>query len=120
MTHKPRDRQSNFLMVVSSSDSCIKVFSKLSLFLQYMVGACLPRASYTIRNSCRCPYNGLCNTWINQLLHAFNVKSVYQSVFKVGLFRTRLSTGQFQWPSFLMATIVVPGFNNLFHVSHLV
>ena len=55
-----------------------------------------------------------------QLLHAFNVKSVYQSVFKVGLFRNKT----FNWAIpvafvLLMATIVVPGFNNLFHVSHL-
>ena len=53
-----------------------------------------------------------------QLLHAFNVKSVYQSVFKVGLFRNKT----FNWAipvAFLMATIVVPGLNNLFHVSHL-
>ena len=55
-----------------------------------------------------------------QLLHAFNVKSVYQSVFKVGLFRNNT----FNWAIpvafvLLMATIVVPGFNNLFHVSHL-
>ncbi|MFR7800006.1 MAG: cation transporting ATPase C-terminal domain-containing protein, partial [Streptococcus thermophilus] len=45
---------------------------------------------------------------------------VYQSVFKVGLFRNKT----FNWAIpvafiLLMATIVVPGFNNLFHVSHL-
>ena len=35
-----------------------------------------------------------------QLLHAFNVKSVYQSVFKLVSLEIKLSTGQFQWPSF--------------------
>ncbi|GAB2025131.1 cation-translocating P-type ATPase [Lactovum odontotermitis] len=55
-----------------------------------------------------------------QLFHAVNVKSVHQSIFKVGIFRNRT----FNWAlpvSFLLlaVTIVVPGFNQLFHVSHL-
>lgn len=55
-----------------------------------------------------------------QLVHAYNVKSVYQSVFKVGLFRNKL----FNWSIplafiILMVTIVVPGFNKFFHVAHL-
>lgn len=55
-----------------------------------------------------------------QLFHAFNVKSIHQSLFKVGPFRNK----QFNLAivvSFLLlaATIVIPGFNNLFHVSHL-
>ena len=55
-----------------------------------------------------------------QLLHAFNVKSVYQSIFKVGLFKNKT----FNWSIpvafiLLMATIMVPGFNKLFHVSNL-
>ncbi|HFI0150437.1 TPA: cation-translocating P-type ATPase [Streptococcus suis] len=53
-----------------------------------------------------------------QLVHAFNVKSVYQSIFTVGLFKNKL----FNWSIpfaflLLMATIVVPGFSNFFHVS---
>ncbi len=44
---------------------------------------------------------------------------INQSLKLVSL-ETRHLTGQFQLPSsLLMATIVVPGFNNLFHVSHL-
>ena len=55
-----------------------------------------------------------------QLVHAFNVKSVYQSIFTVGAFKNRT----FNWAIpiaflLLMITIVVPGFNDLFHVSHL-
>jgi Ca2+-transporting ATPase len=55
-----------------------------------------------------------------QLFHAFNVKSVHQSIFTVGLWRN----STFNWAvpvSFLLlgVTIVVPGFNKLFHVSHL-
>lgn len=55
-----------------------------------------------------------------QLVHAFNVKSVYQSIFTVGPFKNRL----FNWSIvaaflLLMATIVIPGFNTFFHVTHL-
>lgn len=55
-----------------------------------------------------------------QLFHAFNVKSVYQSILTVGPFKSKT----FNWSilvSFvlLMATIVIPGFNSIFHVSHL-
>lgn len=55
-----------------------------------------------------------------QLFHAFNVKSIYQSVFKVGLFRNK----SFNWAilvSFLLlaATILIPGFNDLFSVTSL-
>ncbi|AND79030.1 cation-translocating P-type ATPase [Streptococcus pantholopis] len=55
-----------------------------------------------------------------QLVHAFNVKSVYQSIFKVGLFKNKL----FNWsiPAafiLLMSTIAIPGFNSFFHVARL-
>ncbi|MDR2465487.1 MAG: cation-translocating P-type ATPase [Streptococcaceae bacterium] len=55
-----------------------------------------------------------------QLFHAFNVKSVYQSIFTVGVFKSKT----FNYSvliSFvlLMATIVIPGFNQIFHVEHL-
>ena len=55
-----------------------------------------------------------------QLVHAYNVKSVYQSIFKVGFFKNKT----FNWalPTALiimLATIVIPGFNRFFHVSHL-
>lgn len=55
-----------------------------------------------------------------QLFHAFNVKSVHQSILTVGFFKNKA----FNWAilaSFLLlaATIMVPGLNGLFHVSHL-
>ncbi|MDR1473368.1 MAG: cation-translocating P-type ATPase [Lactobacillales bacterium] len=55
-----------------------------------------------------------------QLFHAFNVKSVYQSILSVGAFRSKI----FNWSiliSFLLlaVTIIVPSFNKIFHVSHL-
>lgn len=55
-----------------------------------------------------------------QLVHAYNVKSVYQSVFRVGLFKNQL----FNWAIvmafiLMMMTVVVPGFNQFFHVTQL-
>ncbi|WP_241864933.1 cation-translocating P-type ATPase [Lacticaseibacillus kribbianus] len=55
-----------------------------------------------------------------QLFHAFNVKSIHQSLFTVGAFRNKA----FNWAilaSFLLlaVTILVPGFNGLFHVTSL-
>jgi Ca2+-transporting ATPase len=55
-----------------------------------------------------------------QLFHAFNVKSTYQSIFKVHMFKNKMfNIGVLT--SFIMvaATIVVPGFNSLFHVTEL-
>lgn len=55
-----------------------------------------------------------------QLFHAFNAKSVYQSILTVGPFRSKT----FNWSivvSFILlgVTIVLPGFNEIFHVTHL-
>jgi Ca2+-transporting ATPase len=55
-----------------------------------------------------------------QLFHAFNVKSVRQSVFTVGPFRSRVFNLSILGAFIMLAvTVVVPGFNSLFHVSHL-
>ncbi|MGT2742503.1 cation-translocating P-type ATPase [Streptococcus plurextorum] len=55
-----------------------------------------------------------------QLVHAFNVKSVYQSVFTVGPFKNK----SFNWAIIgslllLVATLTVPFLEKIFHVSHL-
>lgn len=55
-----------------------------------------------------------------QLFHAFNVKSVYQSLFKVGPFRNKT----FNWAillsfALMMVIIVVPGLNDISRVAHL-
>lgn len=55
-----------------------------------------------------------------QLFHAFNVKSTYQSIFKVHPFKNKMFNIGVA-VSFIMValTIVVPGFNSLFHVTEL-
>ncbi|MDM8212277.1 cation-translocating P-type ATPase [Enterococcus hirae] len=55
-----------------------------------------------------------------QLFHAFNVKSVHQSLFKVGPFKNKA----FNWAilasfTLLAVVILVPGLNTLFRVSNL-
>ncbi|MGT2933380.1 cation-translocating P-type ATPase [Streptococcus catagoni] len=55
-----------------------------------------------------------------QLVHAYNVKSVYQSIFTVGLFKNKLFNYSIPLAFvMLMVTVVVPGFNKFFHVAHL-
>ena len=81
----------------------------------------LSRARNVVQKSMQMPLTmAFATLGLIQLLHAFNVKSVYQSIFKVGLFKNKT----FNWSIpvafvLLMATIIVPGFNKLFHVSHL-
>ncbi|MQS75206.1 cation-translocating P-type ATPase [Lactobacillus halodurans] len=55
-----------------------------------------------------------------QLFHAFNVKSTYQSIFKVHPFKNKMFNIGVA-TSFIMvaATIIIPGFNSLFHVTEL-
>lgn len=55
-----------------------------------------------------------------QLFHAFNVKSTYQSIFKIHPFKNKVFNIGIA-ASFIMvaATILIPGFNGLFHVTEL-
>ena len=121
MTHKPRGRQSNFFdggvfgaimyQGVFQTILVLAVYGWVLVFPEHHTQAEIHADALTMAYA---------TLGLIQLLHAFNVKSVYQSVFKVGLFRNKT----FNWAIpvafiLLMATIVVPGFNNLFHVSHL-
>ncbi len=55
-----------------------------------------------------------------QLFHAFNVKSVHESLLKVGPFRNKTFNYAVLLSFVLLgATIVVPGFNDIFRVQHL-
>lgn len=55
-----------------------------------------------------------------QLFHAFNSKTIHESIFRVGMFRNKF----FNWALLgsailLIMTIVIPGFNSMFHVTEL-
>ena len=121
MTHKPRGRQSNFfdggVFVAIIYQGILQTILVLAV---YGWGLIFPEHHTQGDIHADALTMAFATLGLIQLFHAFNVKSVYQSVFKVGLFRNKT----FNWAIpvafvLLMATIVVPGFNNLFHVSHL-
>ncbi len=121
MTHKPRGRQSNFFDGgVFGAIMYQGVFQTILVLAVYGWGLAFPEHYTQAEIHADALTMAFATLGLIQLLHAFNVKSVYQSVFKVGLFRNKT----FNWAIpvafvLLMATIVVPGFNSLFHVSHL-
>ena len=121
MTHKPRGRQSNFFDGgVFGAIIYQGIFQTILVLAVYGWGLVFPEHHTQGAIHADALTMAFATLGLIQLLHAFNVKSVYQSVFKVGLFRNQT----FNWAIpvafvLLMATIVVPGFNNLFHVSHL-
>ena len=121
MTHKPRGRQSNFFDGgVYGAIMYQGIFQTILVLAVYGWGLVFPEHHTQAEIHADALTMAFATLGLIQLLHAFNVKSVYQSVFKVGLFRNKT----FNWAIpvafvLLMATIVVPGFNNLFHVSHL-
>ena len=121
MTHKPRGRQSNFFDGgVFGAIMYQGVFQTILVLAVYGWGLIFPEHHTQAEIHADALTMAFATLGLIQLLHAFNVKSVYQSVFKVGLFRNKT----FNWAIpvafvLLMATIVVPGFNSLFHVSHL-
>lgn len=121
MTHRPRGRQSNFFDGgVFSAIMYQGVFQTILVLAVYGWGLVFPEHHTQAEIHADALTMAYATLGLIQLLHAFNVKSVYQSVFKVGLFRNKT----FNWAIpvafiLLMATIVVPGLNNLFHVSHL-
>ena len=121
MTHRPRGRQSNFFDGgVFGAIMYQGVFQTILVLVVYGWGLVFPEHHTQAEIHADALTMAYATLGLIQLLHAFNVKSVYQSVFKVGLFRNKT----FNWAIpvafiLLMATIVVPGFNNLFHVSHL-
>ena len=121
MTHKPRGRQSNFFDGgVFGAIIYQGILQTILVLAVYGWGLVFPEHHTQGAIHADALTMAVATLGLIQLLHAFNVKSVYQSVFKVGLFRNKT----FNWAIpvafvLLMATIVVPGFNDLFHVSHL-
>ena len=121
MTHKPRGRKSNFF-----DGGVFGAILYQGVFQTLLVLGVYGRALLSPEHATRAEIHADALTMafatlgLIQLLHAFNVKSVYQSIFKVGLFKNKT----FNWSIpvafvLLMATIIIPGFNKLFHVSHL-
>ena len=121
MKHKPRGRQSNFFDGgVMGAIIYQGIFQTLLVLAVYGWAIMFPEHSQARMVHEDALTMAFATLGLIQLVHAFNVKSVYQSIFTVGAFRNRT----FNWAIpvaflLLMVTIVVPGFNQLFHVSHL-
>ncbi|MFR2119946.1 MAG: cation-translocating P-type ATPase, partial [Streptococcus salivarius] len=88
MTHKPRGRQSNFFDGgVFGAIMYQGVFQTILVLAVYGWGLVFPEHHTQAEIHADALTMAFATLGLIQLLHAFNVKSVYQSVFKVGLFR---------------------------------
>ena len=121
MTHKPRGRKSSFFDGgVMGAILYQGIFQTLLVLAVYGWALLVPEHSSSVEIHKDALTMGFATLGLIQLVHAYNVKSVYQSIFTVGLFKNKT----FNWSIpvaflLLMLTIVVPEFNSLFHVSHL-
>ena len=121
MTHKPRGRKSNFFDGgVFGAIIYQGIFQTMLVLGVYGWALLFPEHQSHTEIHADALTMAFATLGLIQLLHAFNVKSVYQSIFKVGLFTNKT----FNWSipvAFVLfvVTILVPGFNSLFHVSHL-
>ncbi|CAM3321403.1 cation-translocating P-type ATPase [Vagococcus fessus] len=122
MAHSPRGRDSNFF----SGGVMSSIIYQGILEAAITLGVYFFAISYPVHTG---DYNAIhadaltmsyATLGLIQLFHAFNVKSVHQSLFKVGAFRNKFfNYAALLSFALLASTIVIPGFNDLFSVSHL-
>lgn len=121
MKHQPRGRKSNFFSggVFSSIIYQGLLEGGITLLVYWLALTYPVHASASLAHA-----DALTMAFITlgliQLFHAFNSKSIHQSLFTVGLFRNKF----FNWAiviafALLAMTVVVPGFNSIFHVTPL-
>lgn len=121
MAHSPRGRDSNFL----SGGVMSSVIYQGILEAVITLGVYLFAITYPVHTGYDAIHGdaltmSYATLGLIQLFHAFNVKSVHESIFKVGLFRNKIFNYAVLLSFVLLAaTIVIPGFNDLFSVSHL-
>jgi len=121
MQQKPRGRSSNFLSGGVLSSIIYQGIVEAALTLGVYGFA----IAYPVHNTYEAIHAdaltmSFATLGLIQLLHAFNVKSVHQSIFKVGIFRNKTFNYAILLSFVLLAiTIVIPGFNDLFQVAHL-
>ena len=121
MTHKPRGRKSSFFSGgVMGAIIYQGILQTLLVLGVYGWSVFFPEHATRTEIHADALTMAFATLGLIQLVHAYNVKSVYQSIFKVGFFKNKT----FNWalPTALiimLATIVIPGFNRFFHVSHL-
>ncbi|APX72153.1 cation-translocating P-type ATPase [Companilactobacillus allii] len=121
MDHKPRGKKSNFFSGgVLSSVVYQGILEAATVLLVYATAIFWPVHSGYDAIHADALTMSFATLGLIQLFHAFNVKSVHQSIFKVGLFKNKT----FNWSILLslvmmMVIIVVPGLNDAFKVAHL-
>jgi Ca2+-transporting ATPase len=132
MAHKPRGKNSNFFSGGVMSSIIYQGILEAAAVL-FVYWSALQWPAHTAANMPGLDATGLydlqhadaltmafATLGLMQLFHAFNVKSVHQSLFKVGAFRNKA----FNWAILLsfvlmMGIIVIPGLNDIFKVTHL-
>ena len=121
MNKKPRGRKASFFSGGVLSSIIYQGMLQAALTLGvYFYGITFPVHTATSEMHADALTMSFATLGLIQLVEAYNVKSIYQSVFTVGPFKSKI----FNWAiliSFVMLaiTIVVPGFNQIFHVTHL-
>ncbi len=121
MAHKPRGKNSNFFSGgVMSSIIYQGILEAAAVLFVYWSAIQWPvHEGYDLIHADALTM-AFATLGLMQLFHAFNVKSVHQSLFKVGAFRNKA----FNWAILLsfvlmMGIIVIPGLNDIFKVTHL-
>lgn len=121
MKRKPRGRTSNFLSGGVMTNILYQGFFEGAITLAVYAFAIMnPVHSSTALVHADALTMAYATLGLIQLFHAFNSKTIHQSIFKVGLFKNKF----FNWALIasallLVLTIMVPGFNAMFHVTKL-
>lgn len=121
MKHKPRGRQSSFFDG-GVKEAILYQGALQTILVLGVYGFALMFPEHTSYHDVHADALTMAYVTLGliQLVHAYNVKSVYQSIFTVGLFKNKLLNYSIPVAFVaLMATVVVPGFNKFFHVTHL-
>lgn len=121
MTHKPRGRKSSFFDG-GVKEAILYQGAFQTILVLGVYGFALMFPEHTSYHDVHADALTMAYVTLGliQLVHAYNVKSVYQSIFTVGLFKNKLFNYSIPVAFVaLMSTVVVPGFNKFFHVTHL-
>jgi len=121
MKQKPRGRQSNFLSGGVATNVIYQgLLEGIITLAVYGIAIWFPVHASEAQAHADALTMAFATLGLIQLFHAFNSKSIHGSIFSA----TTLKNKFFNWSivlSFILlaATIVVPGLNDIFHVSHL-
>lgn len=121
MSHKPRGRNSSFFSGgVLEAVIYQGIFQAILVLGVYFYGITYPVHTTYAEVHADALTMAYATLGLIQLVHAFNVKSVYQSIFTVGPFKNKT----FNWSIvgslvLLLATLTIPFLENIFRVTHL-